>query len=822
MKVLKLKKIANALKVDENFATLMQFSARSGVSTYEFAYLIDTVQAVNKGFTDVRIQIRSDPPKKPASIFAASNVNLGVVQKPKPDQIVNNVQLAVAAEKDVKNVNVAVVVKSIKTDLTAKISNELATTKPGVMVSPLEVKPKKKFVAKTVQGIQAISAGTEPILQISGLQALPKKKTFPALSVTSVFQEKKDPSEVLVSAKFVTPTAKALAGTIVAVPVKPKLPAMNVMLANVVKAAPISTSNDLIGEAVVPVLETIQDPVARVTKLVKLKQSDIQKVDTFSVTFELRDAGGIVVEKIERKVPHGKNIKVIQTPVTPPKVSVAKVNIVGKNILEIEQTDKNATAIRLFRKTVSPTVRLEDLEYEFVEEFDLTVQDGKQQVVDFTNNVNNVIYRVFSIGPQDQPSSEFTNVVSPGVRIGGLKKAERPVHAGVVARVVQEGIRIQIVSISPGPIAVKILRRDRTKFQNKDSDFVAIPHETTKKEVVLIAGENVPGSFLDTDLVESHLYEYCCQLIYDNGDQVIATGCDFIEFIPLSEGVAVTRTTAARPVNREGGLDVTFRINTKLLDTDLDIVKSLLEKQGQDTLWTDELKNEKDSLQKLIAHKIRRVDLTTGESAHFQTFTGDFFSDLTNRAQASVPPLKTGHRYRYYISALLRAPETLFENNTKTITNKVGVAVNILPLKFKHPITLKKGNLVSVASLKAQHPEDPFEFGNIGNVKEVNVTMEGLQPRLTRGRAIRFNNNTNIVRWEILGDKTQIDHFIILMDRMGQEEVVGKAHPIFDADFIEFIDKLDKDETGEMRYRIIPVMNNYEHGPPLTTNGVIV
>ena len=824
VKVVKFFKVANVLTVDEDFAALTRFNGRVGLSVYEFAYIIDTIKALNAGLVDVRIQVRPDKPKKPASIFAENDLVLGPVLKPTAFQIVQNIQLAPAKEKDIKSVNVAVVTKTVVTELTANISNELATTKPKVALSKFNLPLIKKFKLKTVASIKEQSSNTKPVLQISALQALPKKKTFPALTIKSLFQEKKDPSEMLVDAKFVTPAPKALKGLIkLAIP-KPKLPIANTILANILKANPVTNTNDLIAEAVVPVLELEQDPMVRVTKTVKVLQAELEKSDSFFVTFELRNKGGIVVEKIERKVPHGQNIKIIQTPTQPPRVRVAPVMNVGRNTLEVQQLDRNASVMRMYRKTILPTVRLEDLAYDFVEDIPLAAVDGIKQIVDFTNNVNNTIYRFVPVGPQEEPSAEFTNVVSPGVRKSGIaiQKVERPTFAGVISHVVKEGIRIQIVNIPPGPIAVRIVRRDRTLHQIKDSDFVSIPHETSKKDIVLVDGENTPGSFLDTDLVQGHTYEYCCKLIYDTGDEVLATGCDFIEFIPLSEGVARTRVTAPTLVNREGGTDVTFNIFTKVLAKDLEIVKDLLEKQGLAELWQDELKNEKDSLQDLIAHSIRRVDLTTGQSEYFQTFTGVNFSDFDNREISSVSPLRTGHRYRYYVSALLRAPETLFEDNAKEFENKIGLKVNALPLKFKHPIVKLLGNIVTPATLKTNHSKDPFEFGNIGNLVTVDATLENLRPRLTRARAIKFNNRTNIVRWEVLGDKNLIDHFIIILDRNGQEEIVGKSHAIFDADFIEFIDKIEADETGSMRYRIIPVLTSYEHGAPVITNEVLI
>lgn len=822
MKVLKKKKIANVLKVDENFASLTKFDSRNGVSNYTFSYTIDSVKAINNGLTDVRVQIRPEEPVKPTSVFAATSLALGPVVKPKSTQIVANILLKNAKEKDVKSTNVSNVQKSLTTELTAKISNELATTVKGLTLSPFDIKPVNKLTVTTVSNIKSTNAETQPILQVSVLKLLPKKKTFPALTIASIFQEKKDPSEALALAKFVTPAQKSIQGLFQATTLKSKLPKMNIILANLVKADSATNTDDLIAEAIVPVLETRQDPIVRVEKTVDIKQSDLKKADSFFVTFELRNSGGIVVEKIERRVTHGKNIKVIQTPVIPPSVVAAPVSIVGRNVINIRQMDPNAVAVRMYRKIVFPTVRLEDLGYDFVEEILLSSGQGSHSITDYTNNVNNVIYRFIAVGPQGQPSAEFSNIISPAVRIGSLKKAERPIFAGLIASVVKDGIRIQLVNISPGPIAIKVVRRDRTKHEIKNSDFQIVRHETTDKEVVLIDGENLPGTFLDKNLLAGHLYEYCCILIYENGDEVLATGCDFIEYIPFSEGVAVTKASTPRVVNREGGVDVTFLISTRLLDKDLDIVKKLLEKQGLADLWQDELKNEKNALKELIAHQIRRVDLTTGKSEYFQTFTGDNFSDADNRAQSSVSPLIPGHRYRYYISALLRTPETLFEDNAIVVTNKAGVEISILPLKFKHPIALNQGTIVTPASLKTNHSKDPFEFGNIGNIKTVDVTLENLKPQLTRPRAIRFNNFTNIVRWEILGEKSLIDHFIILLDRNGQEEVVGKAHPIFDADFIEFVDKLDQKEIGSMRYRIIPVLTSYEHGSPIITNEVIV
>lgn len=816
MKVLKSIRRSNILKVEEDFAALRTFSVQRASSVYEFCYTIDIVKALNRGLTDVRIRIHPIDPPKPDSIFVASDLVLGQIVKPAPKQVIANILQLTPKEKDQKNANVNAVLKTIETDVDAKINNDLKTTIKTISIKPADIQPSQQFVTKTIKSLKV----NTPILQISKLQPGTKPQTIPAMSVKSIFEDKKDPSESLANAQFVTPAKKSFGGLLKLKPPAKRALKGDTIIINALKVAPITNTDDLLGEAVVQLTETQTITTQKIQKKVLIKQAELPNYDSFFVTFELRNANGIVVEKIGRKVPHGKNLKVIQTPVIAPDISVAPVSVVGRNIVTVRQMDSNANRLRMFRKRMVPTRRLEDIEYEFVQDIDISIVDGAQQVVDFTSNVNNVIYRFIPVGPQDQLGAEYTNVVAPGVRQGVFKKAERPLFAGVVGSVVADGIRVQVVSVSPGPVSVKVVRKDHTLFEKNFT--TVIPHETTNASVLLIEGDNPPGSFLDRSVVNGHKYEYCVKLIFANGDEEFATGCEFIEFVPLSQGVVDTKLTTPQIVDREGAIDVQFKINSKVLAKDLDIVKSLLEKQGLATLFETELLNEKSSLQKLLAHSVRRVDLSTGDSEFFQTFTGTVFSDLDNRQISSVSPLKSGHKYRYYVSALLRTAETVFEDNVETITNGAGIEVEVLPLKFRHPIPLKLGNLVTTRSLKRNHSEDPFEFGGVGNVTEANANLESALPRLTNGRANRFNNGTNVVRWQVLGDKDLIDHFIVILDRLGQEEVVGKAHALFDSDFIEFVDKLDNDEVGSMRYRIIPVLTSYEHGSSISTNEVIV
>ena len=834
MRSIKKIKRSNIIKLEEDFALLENFE-EDGIATYQFNIKLDRLTALKDSAVSVRIKIRSEKTKKQPGIFEESDLQLGFSTKPKRPEVLDNILKFQGLQADVKNENQESVIREYVVDLTTTISNDILTTRPDKVFGPSDFPDEGSFELETVDSIKD-SNEKKPILQFSNFRYQLKKKKTQELNVFSIIRDKKDPSTAI-QRKYITSTKKAFAGLARPVRVKPFRPlVIEPVFSDIIISSPIRNTDDFLKEIVVPVRRVRKNVFSVVKKTIVIDTKKLNSDNYFYATFELIGKNGLVVEKIERKVPHGKNIKVLNTPVFPPVVNATATQFVGRNVLEIRQVDSNADKIRMFRKVLYPTKRLEDLSYDFVQDITLEKIDSVKKIVDLTNNVNNIIYRFISISPEDQVSADFTNIVVTGKPTKGFRKSENLIYAAIFATIGEEGIDVEVSNISPGPIAIRVLKKDLTI---KQKDFEVIPHLATEQQVYLLRGESSPGTFTDKNVKSGHVYEYCCKLIFEDGTEEVATGCDTIEFRPLSEGVVDISVSEPSIVEREDSLDIAFRVSTNLQDGDIDFLKSLIDKQGFSELFAEELKDDKDSLKKLIAHSIRRINLTTGESEYFKTFTGTFFSDLDNRKLSSVSELEGGHRYRYVVTPLFREPTSLFQTTkttqkirtiTTTMTGEfegdpdivtvTEVSASFLPLKFKHPITFEKGNIVTLASLKTHHAKDSFEFGSLGASKSVEITLLDVKPRVTNAKAIKFNKNTNLIRWQIVGPKDKIDHFIIIMNRMGQEEVIGKSHAIFDGDFIEYIDKITCDEIGQIFYRVIPVYTDYEHGSAVFTNRI--
>jgi len=803
MKFIKPKLSSDIISIDNvNFASLARYG--KGLSVYNFSYTIDTAAALKKNAFSVKIYITPKDLPKPQSIFTLNSVS----QNPSPLAIVSNILQISSVKKDTKNNNLNLAIQPQISDFTTSISNSslLAPTK------------KTTFNLMPIQAISQQSA-PEPILQQTIFKAQPTSKTVQSLSLSSIIKDKIDPGEI--TTNFSTSYTNSFKGVSTIKALSP-LKAINQIAYKTLTSFNPSNTMDkgLQISTVIPIVVKNFNTIETIGKTMSFQPNFLNGLGEFQVHFELIGENGIVLQKISKKVDHAQNLKIIQTPTIPPIVNVVSLNKPGKNLLEISQKDNNAVSVSIYRKAIKKTKRLEGAEYVFVSKLDLKRSDGTIVFEDLVGNASDIIYRVIPSGEIDQIGSVYTNVVAPSVRTKvSTKLSNRLVYAGVIAQVAQQGVQVEVFSLPPGVSAIRVLTRDKTVFEKK---FRTVPSKDLNKSTVPVSDTETTYTFLDKLVKSGHVYEYCCILLFENGDEELATGCDYIEYTPFSVGIVDTTMSLPRVRTINSGLDVQFKIVSNISNNDSTILKALLEKQGLASLYQKELENEKANFDNLITHSIRRVDLSTGESEHFGTFSGDVFSDAANREVNSVTPLKSGRTYRYIVSALLRAPNSLFENTTETKENSVGIKVEILPLKFLHPVTLSKGNIVTPESLKSNHSKGAFEFGNVGNFVSQDVTVEMSQPRIYNAKVTRFNERITVLRWNVSGSKDLIDHFLIITERFGAEEIIGKAHTKFSSNVIQFLDMETSKEPGSFRYKIIPVYKTYEHGPMLISDEVIV
>lgn len=800
MKFSKKRRDKKVISLDrDNFATLISFS--KGRSVYEFIYSVDYVRALQMGGQIVEIVIIPVNQPKPPSIFSLNALS----NKPSAVLLAQNIQQITQVKKDTKNSNINSQFASVISDFTTSVSN----------TSPLSPTVSKKFNLSLASTINQNSQ-IEPIMQTTTFPSASVNNSLNSLAIDSILQDGEDPSNIQQS--FTIGTSQSIQGIIsqAQAPLILKNSAMKIVQKTLSNAA-ITNSNQASITTVVPVFSQNNTNFATVKKIITFESGKLQDAGEFIVKFNLIGLNGLMVESAQRKVDHVQNVRIIQTPIIPP--TITSITLPARNLLTITQNDPLATSVDIYRKQIKRTQQIEDQNYVFVSNVPVSKAGGPIPFEDLIGNASTIVYRIIPKGEQGQVGPAYTNKVVKAFNFGlPRERTARLLYAGIVAQSDPQGIRVEVVGLAPGVSSIKLLARDRTRGENQ---FRIVPSFIGKNLTVVVNDTNQSYVFLDSVARSGSVIEYAVMLLFSNGDEEISTTREIFKNVPFSFGIVDTFLTQPRILQSQNGIDVQFKISSRINSSKISVLKSLLEQQGQSDLFSSELENEKNSLNNLIAHQIRRIDLSTGETDFFRTFTGTVFSDEANRTIDSIGPLLPGRIYRYIVSSLLRAPETLFENNIQTITNSAGIVVNVLPLKFKHPIVKELGNLVSPTSLAHNHSESQFEFGNVGNFVSQDVSIDISRPKAFNAKVFRFNKDTNIVRWNLTGEKTLIDHFLIIVDRFGDEEIVGRVHTIFNSNVIEFIDKKTPKEPGSYRYKIIPVQKDYTHAPATITQEII-
>lgn len=793
-----------SLTIDRaNYAVLSDF--KNGVSYYDFTYTIDTSTAIRQNALSVLIRAIPINKPKPLSLFSGNFLT----GKMEPSLLPKKIQQLGALKKDIKFGNKNSQISESNSDFTTAVSND----------NPLQKIVKKDFVFAKASTL-ADTDQQEPIMQRTTLEQSENNDSYQALAMQMILDEKADPSDL--EDTYVVTSEKAFSGVVSEKLVNKKIINFNfrekLIQKNVIINNPV-TAKDVSPEVIVPIVRQRGTNFVTVTKRMIFESGILSDKGEFIIEFKLMGSNGLPLETVSKKVEHGQNVKTIQTPTVAPKVS--STTLMSKNILEIKQMDPNATSVKIYRKHIKKTLKIEESNYEFVDR--VFINPGElANYEDLIGNASDIIYRIIPYGSQNQPSTTYTNIVVPKYYFNiNTSRDNKMVHAGVIGQIVSKGIRIDVVGIPPGVAAIKVVVRDKTLFERQ---WRTIKYEITNQEYAYADDFTKTYSFIDvsSNLKRHHIYEYCCVLIYPNGNEVLVNTCETMEYIPFTFGIVETVISDSKVVSTEkGDIDITFSINSTINSTQKTILKKLLEKQNFFQQFSAEVEDEKEELDKLLAHSVRRVDLLNGESSYFPVLIEDNFSDFSLRKAANISPLKAGRTYRYIVTALLRDPTTVFDNNLQTFTNLSNIAVSFSPKKFKHPIVSQFGSTVNNTSIKRNHSKNEFEFGNVANYVAVDLSLEQTKPRIFNPYVKKFNSNINIIKWNLEGAKELIDHFLIVSNRFGSEEIIGKTHNFYNSNVIEYIDKNFSSKSGSVKYKIVPIFKDYSQGPSIMTEEVI-
>lgn len=803
--------------IEENPPILTEITP-TGYFRYKVSYVVDPVRAVQNDAITVKILATTKP-------FIRQNPNLFAVTN--PEAIIDKILQKNSITKDQGRSQQGNVFFSYVSDISSKIPNDKAN----------QLSPKYKgflpegitFKTETSTKLVSTTALTRdntimPVLEnnISSRIVNPDhvriNSVARTMSTNLVYQRAIDPAQISGARTNSIQSAKKVSGGIIANPAVSKVKNFKEkekisLLGNLVNAKNPMNHLQIVGQDLINVVIKTPRSTIDIEETLDIPVG-LAQLDEFFLVFQLVDKNGITVQEFNISVPHGKNIANLKIPTVPPLVEVLQSGLSGKNVVNVKQQDPTASGIAVYRKEQKTNISSTDASYVLVGRIETRHGDDFQRIEDFVNNYNSVLYRAISYSENGILSSEFSSFGAKALQMKKKKVDNRKSFVSLSYEIQSDGISLEVRDIPPGVCLISIYKKNIGNYQKL--------REIVAKPVLVSNQENQSPVFIFDSLVKNgKIYEYECELLFEDGLKIVSGNKLCVKYQPAIANIVKTTITTPEVTQKGNQFDVTFKISSILTLTDMDQVKKTLTQQNLLFFFEEDIFSEKEKLQNILAWGVTRTNLTTGDVENLGITTEEFFSDQALGNIAGASPIQSGFEYRYSVTTFLRNTDTTLQEATRTITfqNK---SYTYKPAKWRHPITLANGTLVSEQSLKKNYAQSMFTFGSVGDITNTQVSVANILPSVSDARSQKLGKNSTLVSWKIQGSVTKIDHFIITMEMLGMKTVVGKCHNITESNYFQFVDKLDNGEHGNIKYTIVPVFYDFTRGTEMVTNEVVV
>lgn len=813
---------SHIIKVSDGFARLVDV-AKNGDLSFEFTYTVSQEQVIQRRATQVVVNVESRA--------VVRKQMLGDTQRGRVDTraIVNNVRTSIIDAKTAAEQQVKHLVARRVSDVTAAISNEaVPLLRARVPASQIPSMTGPRLVLTSASDAKRQNDPRPLLHMVANSRAVGDLRQAlsssagaspQALMHEMITRQGLDPTYALSLTSRTSSEASTFEGTLNVQKAEehdtdPASQLLNYYLFPPTHGVPPTTTEEIVDTDMAYVVRPVtQDDVTiPVTLVLPARKRMLQGVpaDQLYVTFELLDSvTNLPIDSVTRVLDVPRHIRIYNTPKLPPSVGFSSLGLSGRINLEIKQNDPGAQGVQVYKKSfwiASPEVD----GYTLIGSYPLSSNDQSLLVQVDVPKATPALYRVIPTGGQSVQGFEFTNVAVKPPRYLPSKAVS------FSALQVDTGIQLEIRQIPPMVVAVQFMRWNVTTHERDPSTVgsdVGFVDPATRRVDLLTA--------IDSAVHPDNVYRYQARLIYRDG-HTADCGTVVVDFLRPTPGQVDTRIEGLN-VSHDEVPNVTFSIRTSIVDGDIDIVKKMLEDQGMAPFFSDDVLRQRDQLRDLIAHNVQRVDLFTGRRDDFGIVTGpDFDDDALGKRQA-VRHLEYGHRYRYEVYPLLRAPETLFDSYVKQATDPVTKKpYTFSPAKFLHPFTLKRGVLVTSAGARMRYAKDPMSYGAVGSIASVEVSFDSDSAKIVEPNASAFDRTTSLITWSILGNTSQVDHFVVLKQVHGIRSVLGKAHSAFANGACQYIHRLTRHDVGSMQYVIVPVFNDYRVGQEAVTNVMVI
>lgn len=789
----KLKSSYQIVTLPEDFLTLKKVDGED--LTFELKYKFDQEVGIKKNITNVRVEIAKDSPPSLASVPSSKSVNALSVLR------FRSVHAAL-----IKRYFNESVLTSVLSDPTKSINNEIVPYLNRGYVSN-QIPQLKKTALVPVRTSDAVNA-LSPVHVQHDLAITNETQQQVA---EDILMRGHDPSSAYAVNDLGLTLAEAYRGIHRRSPsifnddaekalYKYKtLPHLKPILQKFSGESGLIVDEDASPDAYTLHRTTVDTRYVDVKDTLKFKL-DSKIPDKLILMLNVRDAAGITIQQLSRVFYPREYVKYYSIPVKPPVVKLSMRSDKAYATLAVKQVDPAAARVRLYKR-IYDHHEVSDEPFTFVSEFDLSPAQGWKQVPVEVSLGNTTIYRIVPTNELGAIGADFTSIVVKPQKVNPTIK-----RVVVTVKPQSKGALLEVSKLPSDVVSFQILREDVT-LDRGTLEFVETP------VLVETPDPNRVYTVEDTTVKRNHVYAYYCRVYRRNGSHEQRLTAHY-EHVPLVENIVETKLIDPTLTLTSNGYDIKFTITTTVVKTKVDQVKLLLEKQGLYNIFANDVADVRDQLGKLVSHNVKRVDLTSGAVEDFGTVDGDTFSDLELRKVTGVSDLRIGRKYRYVVTPLLRAPETLLESYVKNATD---LTTNRLytykPFKFLHPIVTQYGNIVTPSSIRKNYSKDPMTFGEIGAYTSIEVALDKEKSNITSAVRQKRGSDVDVLTWVLQGTTKDVDHFQIVVEHGGKKTIVGKSTCIPETDNFVYVRRLDPTEVGlDIRYYVCPVYHDFSRG----------
>lgn len=851
----KIERVPDVITVDDDFATLVNFTPSD--VTFQIHYTVARLKAMQQGAVKVRIVVMYDDvqlsplvksePISAASILKGSSVN---------EELMRGLNVRDTAAK-----RTALMAAVSMGDVTAHVSNEDLKKMTSTSTRVYDVKSFAKSGVTTTTSAVLKSQGTSVVsMAATSAKTTQTSGVNPRTAAIDLISSGKDPSTVVgMNHRSVTAHDAAVGfSQITRATEFDNSPGSNLRDYIVAPRQPVPRTSQSVpdNEYVQFITQTSDENVTMIQNVVVPRTrtgaagTTARGAQTFArqssssgskyiVKFELIGRDGVIVDTVTRTIEIDEHIRAASVPQRPPSVSTVAGAISSQASIDIVQNDSSATRVRVYKKYVDSPDGNTDT-YQYVGEYALRI-GARRRISVVVPMSAYAIYRFIATTADGLMGTDFTNVV---IR---PKKAVHPQYVALVTKIVNDGVQVSASSFPTNAVAVRIMRRDASSheqwsnigttqtvryaggrrmqsvIESRKSDCHYGPHGTTH-----VIGSSDEVLTTDTEVEPDRVYEYTCDVVMRDGS-IVRMGYTALTYIPLSRGyvklalenVNVTEMTSAGAA--AGKSSVTFNIRGAADKKTQDNLKDMLVAQGLYEHYTDDMTNERDKLSNVMAYNVKRVDLGSGQIVDYGIITSETFVEADLVSTKGSTPAESGRKYRYDVTPLLRDPETMMTTITRTETDPTTKRTyTYSPSKFRNPLSLRTGTIVTPTSVVTRHGVDQMSLGSLGQTVSVDVDLTTKSIFISGLSASRFNRTKNVVTWTVPDDVGRVDHFLVIKEVQGVRTIIGKVHTQRTESSYIFYHDLTSHDAGVMRYVVIPVLGSYAHGTEATSQNVVI